>query len=146
MKSIYVLLAVCFALIILCANPVPAQTKQATVEFWVDDKKSEQPFKVFLSVEGGAVFEPKISNNSFVLPLELQNAKYIQLRFVSGKNDLNYDSVHISKFDGEMIFGVDNPPFDEKFSEGDSKVEGKLVLLYYLKTGNVQQVTRIYID
>lgn len=144
MKSIYILLAACFALIILCANPVSAQTKQATVEFWVDDKKSEQPFKVFLSVEGGAVFEPKISNNSFELPLELQNAEYIQLRFVSGKNDLNYDSVHISKFDGEMIFGIDNPPFDEEFSEDDSKVEEKLVLLYYLKTGNVQQVIRIY--
>ena len=146
MNIIYLLIALCFAAVMLCVNPVSAQTKRANVEFWVDDKKSEQSFKVFLSVEGGAVFQPKISNKSFELPLELQNAEYIQLRFVSGKYDLNYGDVHISKFDGEMIFGIDNPPFDEEFSEDSSEVKGELVLLYYLKTGRVQQVTRIYKD
>ena len=137
-------MTICFTHLLLCVNPVAAQNKRANVEFWVDDKKSEKPFKVFLSVEGSAVFEPKISNNSFELPLEFQNAEYIQLRFVSGKYDLNFDKVHISKFDGEMIFGIDNPPFDEDFSENDSELEGKLILRHYLKTGNVQQEVRFY--
>jgi hypothetical protein len=143
LKSLCIVVLVCHA----AAFPgaVNAQTGgPIKVKFEVDNKESSRPFKVLLSVEGSAIFEPPISGGSFVFPPELRNAEEVRLRFISGEYDLDYGDVHISKFDGEMVFGVDNAPFDKNRLGSSRDPNKELILIYYLETGNVSQTVHVY--
>ena len=153
-KSFCIVVLVCYATAF--SGSVDAQTNPVKIKFEVDSKESNQPFKILLSVERSAIFEPPISDNGIVFPPELRNSKWLQLRFISGEYDLYYENVHISKFDGEMTFGVDNAPFDEDRlktifgvdDEGDLKsnpdLSKELILIYYLETENVCQTISVY--
>ena len=141
-KSAFLVSVICFAATMFPENTNFAQNDAVKVNFEVDDKEVNQSFKLMLSVPGSPVFEPVISKKSFVFPPELRNSTWVQVRFVSGEYDLEYQDVHISKFDGEMIFGVDNAPFDDE-RVGDQPTR-ELILIYYLDTGSVCQTVFVY--
>jgi hypothetical protein len=141
--------SLCIVVLICCAATFPGAANAQTgapikVKFEVDDKEGNEPFKILLSAEGSATFEPSVSDGSFVFPPELRNAKEVRLRFISGEYDLDYEDVDISKFDGEMVFGVDNAPFDKDRLDGHSDPDKELILIYYLETGSVCQAVYVY--
>lgn len=143
--------SLCIVVLICCAASFPGVVNAQTdspikVKFVVDDEESNKPFKILLSVEGSAIFEPPISDSSFVFPPELRNAKEVRLRFISGEYDLDFVDVHISKFEGKMVFGVDNAPFDkDRLNLNDhSALDKELILIYYLETGRVCVTKRVY--
>jgi hypothetical protein len=142
-KSLCLVVLICYSA--ACSSAVNAQTDDPIkVKFEVDDKKNNQPFKILLSVGGSAIFELPITDSSFVFPPELRNAEWVRLRFISGEYDLDYEDVHISKFAGEMVFGVDNAPFNEDRLDSNRAPNKELILIYYLETGNVCQTAFIY--
>ncbi len=141
--------SLCLVMLICCSaafsSVVNAQTDDPIkVKFEVDDKENNRPFKILLSVGGSAIFEPPITDSSFVFPPELRNAEWVRLRFISGEYDLVYEDVHISKFAGEMVFGVDNAPFSEDRPDSNRDPNKKVILIYYLETGNVVQMVTVY--
>ena len=143
-KTLYLLIAICCAGAVVPAKVAFAQDEPIKVKFEINGKESSQPFKIFLSVGGGAIFKPTITDNSFVLPLELRSAKKVQLRFKSGKYDLDYGEIYLLKFDGEMIFGVDDAPFDEEHIKDNPSPEKELLLVYYLESVGTVLTTYVY--
>jgi hypothetical protein len=144
-KTLCPLIALCCAGAMFPANLTFAQDEPIKVKFEVDGKESNRPFKIFLSVKGSAIFEPPISDNSFVFPPELRNIEKVHLRLKSGKYDLDYGEVYLSKFDDEMVFGVDNAPFDEEHIADNPPKPGKeLLLIYYLESVGTVLTTYVY--
>ncbi len=136
----------------LLANSVMAQTRSLKIlRFEVDGKEVHKDFKLLLYVNGKAI-ELVRTGNSFAVPTELQGCESVDVRFVSGKHDLFFNAVHISKFDTDWIIGIDNKPFDaENLSSEEADPPGrKLLVIHYInfvpKTGGdgTRMVIKIY--
>ena len=119
----------CAFLFSIAAN---AQTDSIKVKFEIDGKESHQPFRILLSANG-ASFEPPIIDNSFTFPPELRSHEKVGVRFICGKYDLNYGEVNLSKFSGEMIFGIDKKPFAEENLPTEPPPDKELVGIYYIR-------------
>jgi hypothetical protein len=120
--------------VMLLANAANGQTEPIKVRFQIDGEESHQPFRIQL-VLNQLVLKPEVKNDSFFLPGELANQEKVDVRFISGKYDLYYDDVHLSKFSdgGEFVFGVDNKPFDEDHLRATPPPGQKLQFVYYLE-------------
>ncbi len=126
-----VLLAGCC---VLLANSAKAQARSVKIlKFEVDGKEVRKGFKVLLYI-GGKTIEPARTGNSFVVPPEVQGHENIGVRFLSGKYDLLFDSVHVSKFNTDWIIGIDNKPFDaENISSEEPDPPGRqLLVIHYM--------------
>ena len=118
-----------------------AQSAPIKVRFEIDGEEVHRPFKIFLTADGGAVFEPPVSRSSFIFPPELSNSEWVGLRFESGDFVLDYSRVHRSKFDGEMIFGVDQKPFDEEHIPSQLPPDKEIKLIYYIRFNDWTNLT-----
>ena len=120
--------------VLLLAKAANGQTEPIKVKFKIDGEESHQPFRIQL-VLNQLVLKVKVENGSFFLPGELANQEKVDVRFISGKYDLYYDDVHLSKFSdgGEFVFGVDNKPFDEDHLRDAPPPSKELQFVYYLE-------------
>jgi len=135
------------ALIVLVAlgGVTNAQSAPIKVKFEIDGEEVHRPFRIFLTADGGAVFEPPVSRSSFIFPPELSNSEGADLRFESGDFVLDYGRVHRSKFHGEMIFGVDQKPFDEEHILSQHPPDKEIKLIYYIRfSGGTGLTVTIY--
>jgi hypothetical protein len=143
MKTVYISIIFCLAWLLIAPNISCAQDEVIKVRFEIDGKEIHQPFKILLSVQSSAVFEPPITDDGFTLPPELRGQEKINIRLLYKKYGLDYGDIHISKFSGEMVFGIDNKPFDEeRVRDHDPKKE--IMLIYYLESGRTVETTYIY--
>lgn len=117
-----------------------AQSAPINVKFEIDGEEVHRPFRIFLTADGGAVFEPLVSRSSFIFPPELSNSEGVGLRFESGDFVLDYGQVRRSKFDGEMIFGVDQKPFDEEHVPSQLPPGKEIKLICYIRFSDWTQL------
>jgi hypothetical protein len=119
---------------LLLAKAANGQTEPIKVKFEIDGEEVQQRFKIQLLLNQ-LVLEPKVERSSFFLPGELVNQESVDVRFISGKYDLLYEDVHLSKFsDGaEFVFGVDNKPFDEDHLRDAPPRGEELQFVYYVR-------------
>lgn len=95
-----------------CALVANAQTRTVKVaKFEVDGKEIKGDFKLFFEVDSKSVELTK-NGNSFVVPAEIQG-DVVDVRFVAGTYELNFEAVPVSKFSADWTFGVDTNPYDE---------------------------------
>ena len=119
----------------LLITSVTAQTHVVKIRrFEVDGKALHKPFKILLYVDG-RVIKPARIGNRFVVPSEIEHHKTVDVRFISEKYNLFFQSVDNSKFGTDWIVGVDNKPFDEEniASEDPDPQRQALVGIYYLE-------------
>lgn len=133
MKIKLVSLGLIILSVLLMAQAANGQTEPIKVKFIVDGEEVHQPFKIQL-VLNQLVLKPRIKDGSFFLPGELANQEKVDVRFISGKYDLYYDDVYLTKFSdgGEFVFGVDNKPFDEDHLRDAPPPGRELQFVYYL--------------
>lgn len=133
MKIKLVSLGIVFSALLM-AKAANGQTEPIKVKFEVDGKESHQPFRIQL-VLNKLVLKVKVENGSFFLPGELANQEKVDVRFISGKYDLYYDDVYLTKFSNvaEFVFGVDNKPFDEDHLRVAPPPGQELQFVYYLE-------------
>ena len=132
------------ASVFLGANIAIAQKATIKVRLEIDGQEVRQPFKVLLSVKGGTIFEPSITDGSFVFPAELRSYEKVNLQLLYKAYELNYGDIYLSKFNGEMVFGIDKKPFDEK-NIPSSPLHGKeLILIYYIKFAATELLVHVY--
>jgi hypothetical protein len=144
MKTVCLSIMFCFAWALIASTDTLAQDNPIKVKFEIDGKEIHQPFKILLSVKGSAIFEPAITDGSFIFPLELRSYEKVSLRLVYKEYDLDYGDVYPSKFNGEMVFGVDNKPFDEENLPSNPPPGKELILIYYIKFGGTELRVHIY--
>jgi hypothetical protein len=131
MKRIKALaLVVC---VLALVGSVSAQSQCVRIKFEVDGKEVNQKFRVLLYVDN-KVIEPTVVGKSFVVPPELKDQEKVNVRFLSGKYDLSFQSVYVSKFKTDWVVGVDNPPFDnENIASENPDPPGKtLSVIWYI--------------
>lgn len=90
-----------------------AQARIVKFRFEIDGKLvrgPRQPKIVIYAV--GEKTELDVSDDSFIVPAQIQNNEKVSVRFTFGKYDLLFESVYLSKFGGEWVIGVDKKPFD----------------------------------
>lgn len=119
---------------VLLVNSAKAQTSAVKIlRFEVDGKEVHKDFRILLYVNGKTI-EPVRTGNSFAVPTELQGCENVGVRFLSGKYDLLFDAVHISKFSTDWIVGVDKKPFDEQNTASEvSEPPGReLLVIHYI--------------
>lgn len=94
------------------AMTVSAQSKSVEFRFEVDGvPKKGSPRVVFYA--GHENLEAAISGNNFVVPPSLYKYEKVDVRFISGEYNLLFESVYLSKFEGDWVIGVDRKPFDK---------------------------------
>ena len=141
---------ICLFVACLILHPSWAsQTPFVKLAFEVDGQQQlDQEVRLAIEIDG-KTFEPKIVKGGFIVPAEVQNAKQIKLRFISGKYDLSFRQMTTQHFDSEWVIGVKNPPFQED-PDGPLVREGKdLSLIYYIEfrphgAEGTKWVTRVY--
>jgi hypothetical protein len=109
------LLLVILGVVASLAITVSAQSKSVRFKIEVDGKPIKSETKIILYF-GDEKIEPITSGNSFLLPPQLQKYERVNVRFISGKYNLLFESIYLSKFEGEWVIGVDNKPFDKENS------------------------------
>jgi hypothetical protein len=131
-------------------NPATTQSDRVKVKFEVDGNEIKQKFKVMLYVDD-QVIEPVMSRNRFMVPPEIKNNEWVNVRFLSGGYDLYFGAIHVSAFETAWIVGVDNKPFDKEntASEEPEPVDKKLSNIYYIhfvsKSGlDTRTVVKVY--
>jgi len=135
--------------VVMSAPPSRAQTEFVQIlRFEIDGVRNDQRFKVLFQV-GKKVIEPLRFENGFVVPAGLEGLDKVDIRFVSGKYDLLFESVHASAFVTDWIIGVDTKPFDKDNLERSPPAGKKLALVYYIqfvpKNGEDTKMTvRVY--
>lgn len=150
--NLTVLRLICCALIIV--SPTKAQSAASAdgvkVKFEVDGDEVKQKFKVMLYAND-QVIEPVVTRNKFTVPPEIKNNERVNVRFLSGKYDLFFNSIHVSAFETAWIVGVDNKPFDKEntASEEPDPPDKELSGIYYLhfvsKSGlDTRTVVKLY--
>jgi hypothetical protein len=144
MKAIYLSIMFCFAWSLISTNIAHAQDEPIKVKFEIDGEEIHKPFKILLSARGSAIFEPPITDGSFIFPPELRSYEKVNLRLLYKEYDLDYGDVYLSKFNGELIFGVDKKPFDGERVRSNPYPDKELMLIYYLESGSTIQTTFIY--
>lgn len=122
-------------LVFLASNGT-AQDNRVKFEFKVDTEPVEEKFKVILYADGG-IIEPEIIDNSFIVPLEIQQQKFVDVRFVSEKYDLYFQEVPISAFKSKWEIGVDYKPFEEENINSERSYED-VDCIYYMKFDRFQ--------
>jgi hypothetical protein len=86
------------------------------------------------------------------VPPELKEHEKLNVRFMSGKHDLSFESVYASKFKTDWVVGVDTPPFDsENIASENPDPPGKtLSVIWYIdfvpkdKGDGTRVVVKIY--
>ena len=149
MKKIKALaLVVC---VLAFVGSVSAQNQCVRIKFEVDGKEVDQKFRVLLSVDS-RVIEPTVVGKSFIVPPELKDQEKVNVRFLSGKYDLSFESVYVTKFKTDWVVGVDNPPFDnENIASENPDPPGKTVsVIWYIdfvpkdKSDGTRVVVKVY--
>jgi hypothetical protein len=121
-------------LTLTCCLLVVAQERAVKiVRFEVDGKPLTQPFKISLTVRGKTT-EAKATKDRFVVPSDLPESETVDVRFESGTYNLFFESVQITKFNTDWIFGIDTNPFEpENVESVEPDPPGKeLSRIYYL--------------
>ena len=98
-------------LIALLIVQVSAQAKVVKFRFEIEGKPVKVRPKVTLYAEAEKV-ELGVTDDHFVVPVHLEKTEKLNVRFTAGKYDLFFESVYLSKFEGEWIIGIDKKPFD----------------------------------
>jgi hypothetical protein len=110
-----------------------AQTKNVKVRFEVDGKEVAKPnYNILIEVDGRQI-EPVYTKMGFVVPKEVSSGQEINLKFKSGKYDLDFSSLKSHHFDTEWIVGVDIPPLNVPDNTPKYDKGKKLVMVYYIK-------------
>jgi hypothetical protein len=122
----------CAFLALVFADAANAQTDPISVKFEVDGKEVHQPFNIQISLNG-LVLEPEIRNSGFVFPPEFLNQEKVNVRFISGKYNLFYEGVYMTKFNGEMVFGLENLPAGEDCNRTKPSPDAKPMMIYWLE-------------
>lgn len=131
MKAIKTLaLAFCFLAFVGWVN---AQSQCVRVKFEVDDKEVDQEFRILLYVDN-KVIEPTRVGKTFIVPPELKDHEKVNVRFLSEKYDLWFESVYVTKFKTDWVVGIDNPPFDSDnvASENPDPTGKTLMVIWYI--------------
>src|SRR5512138_3294317 len=103
-KYLFLTLPIC--IVWLFVFTVNGQSRSVKFRFEVDGRPiKSQPKIVFYA--GDEKLAAVISGDSFIFPFQLQKQEKVDVRFISGKYDLLFESVYISKFEGEWVIGVD---------------------------------------
>lgn len=136
-----------FSIVLACCalafgETANAQTDQIKVRFRVDGKEVHHPFRIEISLNG-FVLKPKVENGSFPYPAELLNDEKVDLRFISGKYDLDFENVPLKKFH-DIVISVDNRPFAEENLSSDPPPDKELVFIYSISYGRVESRYHIY--
>jgi hypothetical protein len=119
---------------LVLAGSVRAQSNCVKVKFEVDNKEiTSQDFKVKIYADG-QIIEPVIYEHNFIVPPEVKNYEKVDVRFLFGKYNLFFDSVHVSAFQTDWVIGIDSRPFDEEniASSNDDTIDKDLLLIYYI--------------
>jgi hypothetical protein len=143
MRTVCLIMMLCVAWALVAPNITVAQDEPIKVKLEIDGKEIHQPFKILLSVEGSAIFEPPITKSGFIFPLELRSYEKVNLRLLYKEYDLDYGDLP-AKFKGELIFGVDTKPFTEEHLSDNPDANKELMLIYYIDSGQMTQTTYIY--
>jgi hypothetical protein len=136
---ISIILACCALTFVETVN---AQTNPIKVRFRVDGKEVHQPFKIEIS-HNGFVLKPKVENDTFFYPPEFLNDEKVNLRFVSGKYDLDFGNIPLKEFN-EIDIGVDNKPFEEENLPSETSPDKELAFIYYISMGTGQLIYHVY--
>lgn len=133
MKIKLVLLLVVGSSLMVVQAAAAQERSVKIVRFEVDKKTVDQPFKISLSVRG-KTFEPAVNKDGFVIPADLPETETVDIRFQSGNYNLSFESVPVSKFNLDWIFGIDTNPFEpENVESVEPDPPGKeLSRIYYL--------------
>src|SRR5437016_10482615 len=109
-------------LVTFSALAAATQTGPVKAKFEIDGKETQDKFRVVLYADGVAT-EPSISadGNFNVPPLTIPT---VDVRLISGKHDLLYKDVYVTKLRGTLTFGV-----KEHFSGKDSHCKRRQKLL-----------------
>ena len=108
----YLVSAMTLYIVALFAMTVSAQSKSVEFRFEVDGAPKKGHPRIVLYA-GDEKVEASISDSDFVFPSSLQKYEKVDVRFISGKYNLLFESVYLSKFEGEWVIGVDRKPFDK---------------------------------
>ncbi len=123
---------VMFALsVVLFAGEGVAQAKWVKFVFEVDKKPVKEKFKVLLYLDGKAV-EPKMCDDNFMVPPEVEGRENVGVRFLSEKYDLYFDPIYVKDFKTDWTVGVDNPPFEKENTNPERSYE-KIELIRFIK-------------
>lgn len=125
-----------FLLLSLLVSQVNAQLKPVKFKFEVDGKPVKSQPKIILYV-GDKKIEAEISGSSFVVPPEFQKQEKVNVHFISGKYDLLFESVYLSKFEGEWVIGVDKKPFD-KDNAASAQLGRQIKQIQYINFNSTQ--------
>jgi len=88
-------------------SPVFARQGSVRIQgFEINSKETHRRFRIFLYLNGRQI-ETKRAADSFVVPDEARRYEYIGVRIISGRYNLYFNSVHISKFKDDWIVGID---------------------------------------
>lgn len=131
-KIFYILIMLCFACGLTVSPKMYAQNEPIKVKFEIDGKEVQQPFRILLSGKDSAIFEPRITNDSFIFPQELRSYEKVNLRLLYKKYELDYGEIYLTKFSCDMTFGIDNKPFDEENIPSEPLPDKELKLIYYI--------------
>ncbi len=99
------------------------------LKFEIDGKEKQQRYKIFFYVNGQEI-EPMLVDGGFLVPPEVKNAKWTEVRFKSGAYDLFFGSVYQSKFATDWLVGIDTKPFDSENVSDEAAKRTKII--YYI--------------
>lgn len=149
LKQNIVLIAVfCFLFLI---SSTKAQTNSVEIlDFLVDGENVDCKFEITLYIKGKEI-RPEIKENSFVVPLEVREARQIALRFSCGKYNFLFRSLRRGDFIYKDVkyqwqLGIDNPPFEQ--ANVHSNIAEKVRKVYYIRFlpyGYVSTIQQIFI-
>jgi hypothetical protein len=104
-----------FLLCLLVASAAAANAQATRVRFRLEigGKQVESHPKIILYA-GDKEIQAPVVGHTFTVPPEVEKLQKVNVRFLTGKYDLFFESVYLSKFEGEWIIGVDKKPFDKE--------------------------------
>jgi hypothetical protein len=110
-KQLFVLV-IAFCVVTSCVITATAQSRSVKFRFEVDGLPMKGRPKIIL-YGGDERVETPISGNGFVLPSPFEKYAKVNVRFILGSYKLFFESVYLSKFEGEWVIGVDSKRFDK---------------------------------
>jgi hypothetical protein len=141
-------------LILVCSCALLANSQARAVKlakFAVDGKDVQAESKLFFQIDGKDI-ELVRKGNSFVVPADMERHETVDVRFVSGKYELNFEAVPVTQLENDWTFGVDTNPYEEENSSIETPPDPpgvELVAIHYLqfvaKDGSsTRQITKVY--
>lgn len=108
-----------------------AQVKCVKFAFEVDAKPVKEKLKILLYLDGKSV-EPRMCDDGFIVPAEVEGRENVGVRFLSKNYDLYFDPIYVKDFKTDWTVGVDNPPFEKENTNPERNYEN-IALIRYIK-------------